>query len=189
MLLLLIVSLCVVAASGCRSRPKAEPPKSVPPAVAETAPSAPEVAVETPDRDFVNPTADTGDVLSEDIREADRMARERGWIRDAFFAFDASTLDGDAESALTQSGTWLRQHPELRIRIEGHCDERGTEQYNLALGQRRADSAKHYLTDLGVKPAQLAAISFGAEKPRATGHDEAAWQQNRRARLALSGRR
>jgi peptidoglycan-associated lipoprotein len=101
-----------------------------------------------------------------------------------FFEFDSATLTSEAREKLSAVGNVLARYPDLKVRIEGNCDERGTEQYNLALGQRRADSAKHYLTDLGVKPAQLAAISFGAEKPRATGHDEEAWQQNRRADVA-----
>jgi peptidoglycan-associated lipoprotein len=101
-----------------------------------------------------------------------------------FFEFDSATLTSEAREKLSAVGNVLARYPDLKVRIEGNCDERGTEQYNLALGQRRADSAKHYLTDLGVKPAQLVAISFGAEKPRAPGHDEAAWQQNRRADVA-----
>ena len=74
----------------------------------------------------------------------------------------------------------LVKHPELKVRIEGNADERGSGQYNLALGQRRADSAKKYLDNLGVKTEQITAISFGSEKPKATGHDEEAWKQNRR---------
>ncbi|MFL5450679.1 MAG: peptidoglycan-associated lipoprotein Pal [Myxococcales bacterium] len=101
-----------------------------------------------------------------------------------FFEFDSATLTSEAREKLSAVGNVLARYPDLKVRVEGNCDERGTEQYNLALGQRRADSAKRYLTDLGVKPNQLAAISFGAEKPRATGHDEAAWQQNRRADVA-----
>jgi peptidoglycan-associated lipoprotein len=101
-----------------------------------------------------------------------------------FFEFDSATLTSEAREKLSAVGNVLARYPDLTVRVEGNCDERGTEQYNLALGQRRADSAKHYLTDLGVKPTQLAAISFGAEKPRAVGHDEEAWQQNRRADVA-----
>ena len=74
----------------------------------------------------------------------------------------------------------LTAHPDLKVRIEGNCDERGSGQYNLALGQRRADAAKKYLATLGVQSPQITAISFGAEKPKATGHDEDAWKQNRR---------
>jgi len=101
-----------------------------------------------------------------------------------FFEFDSATLTPDAREKLSAVGSVLARYPDLKVRIEGNCDERGTEQYNLALGQRRADAAKRYLTDLGAKSAQLVAISFGSEKPRASGHDEDAWQQNRRADLA-----
>jgi len=97
-----------------------------------------------------------------------------------FFEFDSATLTSDAKEKLTAVGDILAKHPELKVRIEGNCDERGSEQYNLALGQRRADAAKKYLDKLGVKTAQITAISFGAERPKATGHDEEAWKQNRR---------
>jgi peptidoglycan-associated lipoprotein len=101
-----------------------------------------------------------------------------------FFEFDSATLTSDAREKLSAVGTVLARHPDLKVRIEGNCDERGTGQYNLALGQRRADATKRYLTEMGAKRVQLLAISFGSEKPRATGHDEEAWQQNRRADLA-----
>jgi peptidoglycan-associated lipoprotein len=97
-----------------------------------------------------------------------------------FFEFDAATLTKDAQEKLTTVAGILTKHPELKVRIEGNADERGSGQYNLALGQRRADAAKKYLDNLGVKPEQITAISFGAEKPKATGHDEEAWKQNRR---------
>src|SRR5205807_7864188 len=97
-----------------------------------------------------------------------------------FFEFDSATLTGDAKEKLTAVGDVLARHGELKVRIEGNCDERGSEQYNLALGQRRADAAKKYLDNLGVKAEQITAISFGAEKPKAAGHDEEAWKQNRR---------
>jgi peptidoglycan-associated lipoprotein len=156
--------------------------------VTGTAPE-PAVPVPSPETDFPPPPSDTRDVLSEDINEANQIARERGWIRDAFFAFDASTLDADAQEALQQSASWLRSHPEFRIRIEGHCDERGTEQYNLALGDRRADAAATYLATLGVDRSRIQTVSYGEERPFEQGSGEAAWAQNRRAHLVLAGRR
>lgn len=187
-LLLILLACCVVAASSCRSRRTVPPPQSAPPVATATAPE-PAVSVPAPDRDFVQPETDTRDVLSEDIREANRMARERGWIRDAFFAFDASTLDSEAQEALRQSATWLRQNPDYRIRIEGHCDERGTEQYNLALGDRRAEAAAAYLATLGVPRARIETVSYGEERPFEEGSNETAWAQNRRAHLVLAVRR
>ena len=97
-----------------------------------------------------------------------------------FFEFDSATLTKDAQEKLTNVAGILAAHPELKLRIEGNADERGSEQYNLALGQRRADAAKKYLDNLGVKAVQITSISFGSEKPKAPGHDEAAWKQNRR---------
>lgn len=185
---MILLSLSVVTASSCRSRRTVPAPQSAPPVAAAPAPE-PAVSVPAPDSDFVAPGAETADVLSEDIAEANRVARERGWIRDAFFAFDAATLDADAEEALRQSAAWLRQHPELRIRVEGHCDERGTEQYNLALGDRRAHTAASYLAALGFEGSRIETVSYGEERPFEEGSNEEAWAQNRRAHLALAGRR
>jgi len=97
-----------------------------------------------------------------------------------FFEFDSSTLTSEAKDKLSAVGTVLAKYPTLKVRIEGNCDERGSEQYNLALGQRRADAAKRYLTSMGAHDRQLTAISFGDQKPKALGHDEEAWRQNRR---------
>jgi len=185
--LLILLFLCALAASGCRSRRQVPAPETAPPV--ETAnPPEPAVTVQPADRDFVQTPAEPGDVLSEDILEANRVARERAWIRDAFFVFDASTLDADAQEALQQSATWLRSHPEYGIRIEGHCDERGTEQYNLALGDRRAETAASYLATLGVDRSRIQTVSYGEERPFEEGSDEAAWGQNRRAHLVLTRR-
>ena len=97
-----------------------------------------------------------------------------------YFDYDRSNLKPGARSALQTFFQRVQKRPDLHVRIEGNCDERGSEQYNLALGQRRADAAKKYLDNLGVKMEQITAISFGAERPKATGHDEEAWKQNRR---------
>jgi peptidoglycan-associated lipoprotein len=102
-----------------------------------------------------------------------------------FFEFDSATLTQEARDRLAAVGAILAKHRDLRVRVEGNCDERGSEQYNLALGQRRAESAKRYLVSLGARESQLTAISFGAEKPRAHGHDEEAWRQNRRDDLTV----
>src|SRR5919201_5152020 len=97
-----------------------------------------------------------------------------------FFEFDSATLTRDAQEKLTAVAKVLTAHPDLKVRIEGNCDERCSGQYNLALVQRRADAAKKYVATLGVQSHQITAISFGAEKPKALGHDEEAWRQNRR---------
>ena len=98
-----------------------------------------------------------------------------------FFEFDESTLTKEATARLGDVAAVLVKHPELRVKIEGNTDERGTADYNLALGQRRAESTKKYLTSLGVGPQQIdRTISYGSEKPKDPGHTEEAWKQNRR---------
>lgn len=114
-----------------------------------------------------------------------RYARTRGYIRDAFFGTDSSTLTPDAQKNLTVSAEWIKNNPDFTVIIEGHTDERGSEQYNLALGDRRANTVRDYLTSLGLDPAAITITSYGEERPFDTGHDESAWGKNRRAHLVL----
>ena len=184
-LLLIVSCLCILAVAGCRSR-RATEPQTTPPPVESTAPQ-PSQGIPSTDDDFVTPAPEP-DVLSGDIVEANRVARDRGWIRDAFFQYDASTLYSAAQEALRATASWLRDNPQFRIRVEGHCDERGTEQYNLSLGDRRAETAAAYLATLGVDRSRIETISYGEERPFEVGSSESAWAQNRRAHLVLSGR-
>ena len=126
--------------------------------------------------------------LPTDIEELNRVAQSRGYIQDAFFDFNESTLSSDAQSALTASADWLKKNGQYNLLIEGHCDERGTEQYNLALGDRRANTAKEYLATLGVDAGRIRTVSYGEERPFDGGHDDAAWAKNRRAHLVLVGK-
>ena len=104
---------------------------------------------------------------------------------DVFFEFDQFVLSETAKTVLNKKGKWLREHPNAKALIEGHCDERGSTEYNLALGQKRADGALQYLVALGISPSRLSTISFGKEKPLDPGHTEAAWNKNRRAHFVL----
>ena len=97
------------------------------------------------------------------------------------FETDRFDLDDDDRSVLDSQVAWLNANPRVRVTIEGHCDERGTREYNLALGDRRANAAKNYLAARGVDPSRMTVISWGKEKPEALGSDETAWAQNRRA--------
>jgi peptidoglycan-associated lipoprotein len=101
----------------------------------------------------------------------------------AYFDFDSYALDPSARSALDRAAKVMRDRPELSIVIEGHCDERGTTEYNLALGERRASAARDHLMAAGVSGGRIRVISFGEERPFAAGGDEAAWAQNRRAHV------
>ncbi|HXV73926.1 MAG TPA: peptidoglycan-associated lipoprotein Pal [Sphingomonadales bacterium] len=97
-----------------------------------------------------------------------------------FFDFDSSELDATDRATLQQQAAWLNQYPNVRIAIEGHCDERGTREYNLALGDRRAAAVKNYLVALGISASRIDTISYGKERPVAFGSTETAWAQNRR---------
>ncbi|MBI3990409.1 MAG: peptidoglycan-associated lipoprotein Pal [candidate division NC10 bacterium] len=107
-------------------------------------------------------------------------------LEDVFFDFDRYLIRDDARQTLDQNVWWLQEHPETRILIEGHCDERGTHEYNLALGEQRAKAVMEYLVASGIEPSRLSTISFGEEKPFVLGHDESAWRWNRRAHFVIS---
>jgi len=106
-------------------------------------------------------------------------------LEDIYFEFDKSTLTRNAQETLTKKGSWLRSNPDVKVIIEGHCDERGTNEYNLALGDRRAANTKRFLIDLGISPSRLITISYGEERPLIGGKDEDAWAKNRRAHFAV----
>jgi peptidoglycan-associated lipoprotein len=98
-----------------------------------------------------------------------------------FYAFNSSALSSDAQATLNKQSAWLAKYPSNNMQIAGNCDERGTEEYNLALGQRRANADKDYLVAHGVAGSRLTTISYGKDRPVALGHDEQAWAQNRNA--------
>jgi peptidoglycan-associated lipoprotein len=97
------------------------------------------------------------------------------------FDTDRYNIDSEDQGVLQSQAQWLARYPEKRVTIEGHCDERGTRDYNLALGERRANAAKNYLVSLGIDASRITTISYGKERPIALGSDEASWAKNRRA--------
>jgi peptidoglycan-associated lipoprotein len=179
--------LLTFAATGCRSHKQtAAVPAVVPPqAVTAPAPKPAETSVAATTNDFQPPKQQVDD-LGSDPAQATQIAEQKGWIRDAFFDFDSTVIPAPSQQNLQVSAKWLEAHPRVHVLIEGHCDERGTERYNLALGDRRAYEAKEYLAVLGVNADDVRTISYGKEKPFDTGHDESAWSKNRRAHLVLT---
>jgi peptidoglycan-associated lipoprotein len=105
-----------------------------------------------------------------------------------YFAFDKWDLSDEMRKILDGDAAWLIAHPDVTVRVEGHCDERGTAEYNLALGEWRAVAVRRYLVAQGVAAPQLMTVSYGAEKPVVEGHDEAAWSKNRRVEFTLVDR-
>jgi peptidoglycan-associated lipoprotein len=113
------------------------------------------------------------------------MTREEFVNQDVNFAFDDYTLSDTAKGILDKKAAWLRENSSAAVKIEGHCDERGTTAYNLALGERRANAAKQYLSALGISASRLGTVSYGEQFPLDPGHTESAWARNRRAHFTL----
>jgi len=155
----LMIATALIALSACAKKA----PQELPPAPAETAqpqaPTGPSGPVKGSQEDFIASVS------------SDRV----------FFDLDDYGIDAQDQDTLRSQAQWLMQNPNVRVTIEGHCDERGTREYNLALGERRANAAKNYLASLGIEPSRISTISYGKERPVAMGSDEAAWAQNRRA--------
>jgi peptidoglycan-associated lipoprotein len=163
----LVISLVLVnLLASCASEKPKEPVAA--PAAAPAAPvAAPKesVAVE-PAAVAVDPLNDPANILAK---------------RSVYFPFDVSAVQEADKPLVMAHAKYLSDHPNRKVRVEGNADERGSNEYNLALGQRRADGVKKMLVLGGAKAGQIEAVSFGEEKPKATGHDEASWSQNRRS--------
>jgi peptidoglycan-associated lipoprotein len=131
------------------------------------------------------------DMLAEERLYQERQAQIEAELRDKFgnediyFEFDKSRLLPEAKEILKEKAEWLSMHEDVTVTIEGHCDERGTNEYNLALGDRRAESAKRFLTDLGISVSRLTTVSYGEERPVDLRHNEEAWAKNRRAHFVI----
>ena len=109
-----------------------------------------------------------------------------GPLKDINFDYDSSELSSTATRVLSSNASWIKSNPDSPVKVEGHCDERGTNEYNLALGQRRAQSTFDFLRSLGVSSSQLSIITYGEEMPLDPGHTEGAWAKNRRVHFAVS---
>jgi peptidoglycan-associated lipoprotein len=107
-------------------------------------------------------------------------------VRDAYFDFNKADIRPDAREALAKTADFLKNHAQVKVNIEGHCDERGSTEYNLVLGDRRASAVKKYLSSLGISADRLTTVSYGKEKPFCTTHDEECWQTNRRGHFVLA---
>jgi peptidoglycan-associated lipoprotein len=190
-ILMSLALMLLVIAPACRTKKKPVEPIVTPtsttiaPPEVEPPPARVDTPVEEP-RDFVEPTP-SEELVPSDIEALNRWVQNKGYVRDAFFNYDEATLDDAAQAALSASAGWLKgkDGAGYSLLIEGHCDERGTEQYNLALGDRRANSAKDFLVTLGVDAGRIRTVSYGEERPFEEGHDDASMAQNRRAHLVL----
>jgi peptidoglycan-associated lipoprotein len=156
-----LATASALALTACAKKP----PEQLPPAPQPTAAPAPTPSQPT------GPVPGTEEHFKQAMNGQDVI----------YFDTDKYNIDSEDAAALRQQAQYLLQYPNVRATVEGHCDERGTREYNLALGERRANAAKDYLVSLGVPAARLNTISYGKERPVALGSNEAAWAQNRRA--------
>jgi peptidoglycan-associated lipoprotein len=183
-LLFLAVALGLIAFQGCRHAQKAAAAPAVVPPKAMASATVPETKVTSHSEDFKAPAA-AAETIADPATET-LLAEKKGWIRDAFFPYDSAVITQESQENLGTTAQWLRNHRTYHVLIEGHCDERGTEQYNLALGDKRAYDAREYLATLGIDTQRMSTISYGKEKPFDPGHDETAWAKNRRAHVVLT---
>jgi peptidoglycan-associated lipoprotein len=144
------------------------------------APVQPAPIVETPTREgMITPET------PQQQGDAQGSAELQNQLQKIYFNFDSAALSDESRSILSKNADLLIKQSSVKIRIEGNSDERGSDEYNLALGERRAQAARDYLVNLGVQPERISVISYGEEKPAVAGHDEAAWEQNRRAEFVI----
>lgn len=130
-----------------------------------------------------NAGANTVPKDSQNVKNAGTNVAADTSVRVVYFDYDSSDLKANGQQVLQAHAAWLNQHPDAHVRVEGNADERGTREYNIALGERRAKSVAAYLNSNGVGDGQLTIISYGKEKPAVEGHDESAWSKNRRVEL------
>ena len=188
--LVAVVMIGTLAGSACARR---QPPvaRPVPPATATppgvtAAPGPPPRPTERIDESLPVPA----EPLAEDSignRSLDELNRQSP-LKPAFFGLDSAELDDQGRAVVAANAELLKKFPTWSVLIEGHCDERGTPEYNLALGERRAVAVKTYLTSLGVSPDRLRTVSYGKEFPFDPGHDDTAWSKNRRAHFVITAR-
>jgi peptidoglycan-associated lipoprotein len=175
---------------GCPKKKPATPPADLnveTTTVPDPTPTAPAEEIEQPAAPTVqDPTEDP--LASQDMQVVmDEMVR-RGFSPDVYFDYDESTLTEDTRDKLSRNADLLKSNAQFSVTIEGHADERGTNEYNLALGERRANAVRDYLGSLGVAAGRLRTLSYGEERPVCTKVEESCWSQNRRAHMIITGR-
>ena len=187
-LLVLVLLMTVVVAACNKSKPPVARPMPPPPIVDPNAgnpPPRPEPPQPVAEPSIVMPPMPADDGVSS--KSIDDLNRDSP-LRPLFFELDSSDVSADGQQVLQANAAVLKKYPAMQITIEGHCDERGTAEYNLALGERRALAAKNYLVSLGIAADKVKTVSYGKEFPFDAGHDDNAWKNNRRAHFVITAK-
>lgn len=180
-LVVLMVGFLVTVSSCSKKEPRLDPMESYP-AESEIGTDAGAQALT---EEELKAQADAQRLQEQEAIRMKEEARMKFVNADVYFNFDDATLNSDARLVLKQKVDWLRENPGASVLIEGHCDERGTAEYNIALGQRRAQSVKMFLMNAGISDSRLSTISYGEERPVDFGNNESAWAKNRRAHFKI----
>ena len=184
----MVVPLLVTVLTGCPKKKPATPPADldVDTQPVTPAPTPEAEVVDTPPPPVEDEVEDP--FLSSDLQVVNDELRRRGFSPDVYFQYDEASLSDETREKLARNAELLRAQAQFMVTIEGHADERGTNEYNLALGERRANAVRDYLTSLGVEGSRLRTLSYGEERPVCTTSDESCLSQNRRAHMIITGR-
>lgn len=190
LLVWVVLPILMMAFYGCpKKKPVSKPedlnvetttvPSAAPPSTTE---------VEQPEAPMTRDETETNPLDSADLQVVNQELARRGFSPDVYFDYDEAGLSDDARNRLSRNAELLRSQPSFSVTVEGHADERGTNEYNLALGERRANAVKSYLVSLGLADTRLRTQSYGEERPVCTELEESCWSQNRRAHMTITGR-
>ena len=179
-----ILALLLAMALGLALACKPKSPKTT----AESKPAGTEAGRTTETAVPPPSTAPPGEVGVGELPATVAAINTGGYLKDAFFDYDKSDLRDDARAVLSSDAEWLKRYRTVQFLIEGHCDERGTSEYNLSLGDRRANAAKEYLVSLGVDASRIKTVSYGKERPFCNESSEDCWQKNRRAHFLATAK-
>ena len=185
-LIVLVMLLTVVVGACAKKKPPVARP--MPPPAAMDTPTTPAPPPEPPKpvaEPVVVPPMPPEDTIGS--KSLDDLNRDSP-LRPMYFELDSSDVSGDGQKVLQANAAVLKRYPTMQVTIEGHCDERGTAEYNLALGERRALAAKNYLVSLGIPADRIKTVSYGKEFPFDPGHDDGAWAKNRRAHFVITAK-
>jgi len=185
---LIVLVLLAVLIAACKGKAKPPVARPQPPAdvgINDPAPGPPPGPPQPINEPVpVPPMPTEGDITSKSIDDLNRDSP----LRPLFFELDSSEVSGPGQQVLQTNASVLKKYPGMQVTVEGHCDERGTAEYNLALGERRALAAKNYLVSLGIPADRIKTVSYGKEFPFDPGHDDSAWKNNRRAHFVITAK-
>jgi peptidoglycan-associated lipoprotein len=177
---LAVLAAFLILAASCKKKPPTTTPGAAPP---------PSGAAEQPSTGAVAPPPSAPMTGGDEVTNADlQTLNSKGYLKDAYFEFDKYDLRDEARTALAADAQWLKRYSSIQALVEGHCDSRGTEEYNLSLGQKRAAAVKDYLVSLGIDGAKINTVSYGKTRPFCTEETESCWQQNRRGHFVITAK-